>query len=83
MAEIKTLAEWMIERGMGVDELLTATELDERVVTAVLQARYTPSPDQRRCLAAALGVEPTQIHWGHKAQVDPMYGHGPQFGRSP
>jgi hypothetical protein len=34
-------------------------------------------------LAAVLGVEPDQITWGHTQQVEHMYGHGPQFGRSP
>ena len=47
------------------------------------RGRYTPSPEQRRRLAAALGVDPEQVAWGHSAQVSHVYGHGPQFGRSP
>ena len=50
---------------------------------AIVHGRYTPSPDQRARLAAALGVSPDQIAWGHVAQVEHVYGHGPQFGRSP
>jgi hypothetical protein len=34
-------------------------------------------------LAAVLGVGLEQIAWGHVSQVEHVYGHGPQFGRSP
>ena len=83
MAQVKTIAEWMTERGLGVAELIEASALDKRVVEAIVHDRYTPSPEQRRCLGAALGVGPEQIQWGHLAQVEHVYGHGPQFGRSP
>ena len=83
MAQVKTIAEWMAERNILIAQLVEATALDERVLEAIVQHRYTPSPDQRRRLSAALGVEPEQILWGHRAQVEHVYGHGPQFGRSP
>jgi lambda repressor-like predicted transcriptional regulator len=83
MAQVKTVGEWMAERGLGLAELVAASALEERVVAAILHRRYTPSPQQRARLAAALGVGPEQVAWGHVAQVDHMYGHGPQFGRSP
>jgi hypothetical protein len=80
---VKTLAEWMNERGRAVADLVTATGLDRRVVDAVAHGRYTPSPEQRRVLAIALGLSPEQVVWGHTTSVDHIYGHGPQFGRSP
>jgi transcriptional regulator with XRE-family HTH domain len=80
---MKSLADWITERGTTLAELVERTGLDRRVVEAIAHGRYTPSPEQRRRLAEALGVEPDQIAWGHTAQVDHMYGHGPQFGRSP
>jgi transcriptional regulator with XRE-family HTH domain len=83
MAQVKTLAEWMAERGLGLAELVEASGLDGRVVEAVACGRYTPSPQQRQRLSAALGVAPEQVAWGHRTQVESMYGHGPQFGRSP
>jgi hypothetical protein len=83
MAQVKTASEWMAERGMGLAELVAASALDDRVAAAVVHGRYTPSPEQRRRLAAALGVGPEQVAWGHVAQVEHIYGHGPQFGRSP
>ena len=83
MARVKAVADWMTERGMTLAQLVQASALDGRVVEAIAAARYTPSPDQRRRLATALGVTPEEIAWGHVAQVEHVYGHGPQFGRSP
>jgi ribosome-binding protein aMBF1 (putative translation factor) len=79
----KTVAEWMADRGTTIDELVAASSLDKRVVEAIVGGRYTPSPQQRQRLSAALGVEADQVAWGHVSQVAHVYGHGPQFGRSP
>jgi ribosome-binding protein aMBF1 (putative translation factor) len=83
MAHVKTVAQLMAERGISLAQLVESSALDERVVEAIVHGRYTPSPQQRQRLAAALGVAPEQVAWGHTAQVEHMYGHGPQFGRSP
>ena len=69
MTHAKTVAEWMTQRGIGLAELVASSGLDGRVVEAIVQARYTPSPEQ--------------VAWGHQAEVSHVYGHGPQFGRSP
>jgi hypothetical protein len=79
---MKSVAQWMAERGLDVPALVRSSALDERVVQAIVQGRYTPSPDQRQRLAAALGAGPDEIAWGHATPVEHMYGHGPQFGRS-
>jgi hypothetical protein len=83
MERTQSIAAWMQERGTDLDALLAATKLDRKVVEAIVAGRYTPSPEQRRRLAAALGVTPQQVAWGHVNPVDHVYGHGPQFGRSP
>jgi transcriptional regulator with XRE-family HTH domain len=83
MDKIKSLAEWMAERNLGMDELLEVAGLDRKVLAAIVNGRYTPSPQQRQRVAGALGIRPEQIAWGHTATVEHMYGHGPQFGRSP
>jgi hypothetical protein len=83
MVKVKSVAEWMAERGLDLAKLIEASALDDRVVQAIVEGRYTPSPEQRRRLAAALGVDVDQVAWGHRAQVTHVYGHGPQFGRSP
>jgi hypothetical protein len=73
----------MTERGIGFEQLVEAAALDRKIASAIINGQYTASPIQRQRLAAALGVEPAMIVWGHTTQVDHMYGHGPQFGRSP
>ncbi len=83
MQPVKSISDWMTDRGIGLAELLQASGLERRVVDAIIHGRYTPSPQQRQRLAAALAVRPEQVVWGHTTQVDHMYGHGPQFGRSP
>lgn len=83
MDEVKSVGEWMASRGRAQADLVAATGLDPRVVDAIVHGRYTPSPQQRQSLAAALGVSPQQVVWGHVTEVEHMYGHGPQFGRSP
>jgi transcriptional regulator with XRE-family HTH domain len=83
MATVKAVADWMTERGISLAALVEASGLDRRVVEAIAAGRYTPSPQQRQRLAAALGVGPEQVAWGHQTEVAHVYGHGPQFGRSP
>ena len=83
MPDTKSVADWMAERGLSVAALVEKSGLDKRVVEAIVHGRYTPSPEQRRSLSAALGVAPEKVAWGHTAQVSHVYGHGPQFGRSP
>jgi len=83
MEPAKTITEWMETRSVRLEELVEASGLDRRVVEAIVHNRYTPSPQQRQRLAAALGLVPEQIVWGHQTQVEHLYGHGPQFGRTP
>ncbi len=83
MIEVKSVSQWMAERGVAMAELVAASRLDDRVVDAIVMDRYTPSPEQRARLAAALGVDLEQVAWGHVVPVEHLYGHGQQFGRSP
>jgi transcriptional regulator with XRE-family HTH domain len=83
MTDVKTVAQWMADRQVSQRDLVAASGLDARVVEAICCGRYTPSPQQRERLAAALGVDLAQITWDHANAVDHLYGHGAQFGRSP
>jgi ribosome-binding protein aMBF1 (putative translation factor) len=67
MSDVKTVREWMAERGLPLADLVQRAALDERVVEAIVAGRYTPSPQQRERLAAALGVNAEQVVWGHEA----------------
>jgi transcriptional regulator with XRE-family HTH domain len=75
--------DWMEEREMSVGDLLRATGLEKKVVEAIAGGRWTPTIEQRRRIAGALGVDIEEVFWGHTCQVEHVYGHGPQFGRSP
>lgn len=83
MVPMKTITEWMTEKGIGLAALVEASGLDNSVVQAIADCRYTPSPEQRRRISSALGVAPEEVVWGHRAQIVHIYGHGAQFGRSP
>ena len=69
--------------GIGIDELVAKSGLDAKIVRAIASGNYTPSPSQRMRLAVAMAVPLEEIAWDHAVPVDHMYGHGPQFGRSP
>jgi transcriptional regulator with XRE-family HTH domain len=71
------------EQGLTTAALAERTGLDERRVTAILEGRWTPSPGERDKIAAVFGLTRDEIAWGHKTSVQHLYGHGPQFGRTP
>ena len=78
---MKPLARYMEESGIGVGQLVAATGLDAKLVTAIAAGNYTPSPSQRDRLAAALGISKDDISWGHAVPVQHLRGNGPQSGR--
>jgi transcriptional regulator with XRE-family HTH domain len=83
MPKEKSVGEWMHELGLSLDTLVARSGLDPGVLRKIVAGGWTPSPAQRQKVAAALGVPLEQIAWGHSTSVEHLYGHGPQFGRSP
>lgn len=83
MSAQRTIAEWLTELGTDVERLAAESGLDGKVVEAIAAGRYTTGPAHRERIAAALGLSVADIRWGRAIGVDHMYGHGPQFGRSP
>jgi len=83
MDRIQSVSAWMAQRGLGIETLEARCGLDGKVLRAIIEGRYTPSPEQRQRVAAALDVAKEQIAWGHANEVTHLYGHGPQFGRTP
>jgi hypothetical protein len=83
VSELRTLDQICRELGIDIKRLAEKAGLDANRVLAIVGGRWTPSPQERDRIAAAVGLTREQIAWGHKAMVDHMYGHGPQFGRSP
>lgn len=80
---MKPIAYWIESKGLDFERLVEASGLDPKLVKAIVSGNYTPSPAQRALLAEALGVAVEDVSWGHVVPVEHMYGHGPQFGRSP
>jgi lambda repressor-like predicted transcriptional regulator len=74
MTKLKTIAEWMTDRGVSLTALVESSGLDQKVVEAIVMGRYTTSPKQRQSLATVLKVSPDEIRWGQTVQVDHMYG---------
>jgi cyanate lyase len=83
MVAMKPIAHWLEQKEVSLADLVETTGLDRKVVDAIVAGQYTPSPAQRQALAGALDVEVGDIAWGHTVPVQHLYGHGPQFGRSP
>ena len=77
------LGELCHEHGLSAAALAQRTGLDKGRVTAILEGRWTPSPAERDKIAAVFGLTRERIAWGHKTSVQHLYGHGPQFGRTP
>ena len=79
---MKPLARYLEDMGMSIDELIAAAGLDAKLVKAIVSGNYTPSPSDRKSLAAAIGVSIEDISWGHAVPVEHLRGNGPQSGRS-
>ncbi len=71
------------KRGLTPETLADQAGLDKPRVLAILEGRWTPSPQERDKIAAVFGLTRVQIAWGHRTEVQHLYGHGPQFGRTP
>lgn len=83
MNTCKTVDDLCVERGITPIQLAERAGLDTHRVLAIAAGRWTPSPVERDKVAAALGLTRDEIAWGHRAAVEHLQGHGPQFGRSP
>lgn len=65
------------QQQIDVKELSERSGLDTQRVLAIVLGRWTPSPNERKCVASALGVEIDGISWGHQVPIQHIYGHGP------
>ena len=79
---MKLLADLLVENGMNVEQLVSASGLELRVVKLLMAGSYTPSPSERKRISGALGVSVDDIAWGHTVPVQHLRGNGPQSGRS-
>lgn len=83
MSHVKSVHDHLTEMGLSLDELVARSRLDHKIVRAIVECRWTASRTQRERIAEALGLSIGSIAWGLRPTVEHLYGHGPQFGRSP
>ncbi len=79
---MKPIARYVEKAGISAAQLAAAAGLEEKLVKAIVDGNFNPSPAQRQRLAAALGVSTEDISWGHAVEVQHLRGNGPQCGRS-
>lgn len=73
----KNVAQLCADHQLDVSALAAKAGLDEQRVAAIVDGRWTPSPDERDKIAAVFGLTRNQITWGHKTPIQHIYGHGP------
>ena len=74
MSEVRSLLAWMNKRGLDGPGVAQAASVDPKVIHALLDGHYTPSPEQRQRIAAALDLTPDQVSWTGEGGTEPMYG---------
>jgi transcriptional regulator with XRE-family HTH domain len=52
-------------RGLSLAQLAEAATMTLERLDAIINGRWTPSPEERSRIAAALGVSVAEINWGH------------------
>lgn len=72
-----TVGDLCVERRITITELAAKSGLDEQRVTAIALGRWTPSPTERKKIAAVFELTIEEISWGHKTPIQHIYGHGP------
>jgi transcriptional regulator with XRE-family HTH domain len=65
------------DRGIDARQLAERSKVDEQHVAAIIQGRWTPSPEERDAIAAVFGLTRADIVWGHTIPVQHIYGQGP------
>lgn len=77
MVEQHDIQEICRRRGVSLLELADRSGLDLPKVRAIFLGRWTPSPQERTKIAAALELPVDAIAWGHNTPIQHIYGHGP------
>jgi transcriptional regulator with XRE-family HTH domain len=62
---MRTVEHLLEERDLSIEELAARAGMTPERAFAIADGRWTPSPEDRERLAAALGVPVEEISWGH------------------
>lgn len=71
---VQRVTDVMQRRGVSLERMIARSGLDDRIVLAIVKQRYLPSPDQRRRVAAVLGVDRHQLWWGQQCETQNLSG---------
>jgi transcriptional regulator with XRE-family HTH domain len=77
MDTARTIAQLCSEHRLDARQLAQKAGVDELRVAAIVDGRWTPSPDERDRIAGVFGLTRHQITWGHRTPIQHIYGHGP------
>ena len=58
-------------------QLAEKSGVEEGRVQAIILGRWTPSPAERKAVAAVFGLAHDEIVWGHTTPIQHIYGSGP------
>lgn len=75
---MKTIDVLFEEQDLVIEDVAARTGLHEKRVEAIALGRWTPGPNERQKIAEALGVDVTEISWGHT--MDPRNVRYRRFG---
>ncbi len=67
--EFRTVESLMALRHIDLETLAKKTGVERRIVAAMAEQRFTPSPEQRRRVSEALRFPRERIVWGHRETV--------------
>ena len=62
---MKTVDLLLAESGLTINDVAERANLTLARVEAIATGRWTPSPEERRRIAEALGVQVADVSWGH------------------
>ncbi|MAT70135.1 MAG: hypothetical protein CMJ58_11515 [Planctomycetaceae bacterium] len=82
---MKTIDALFENSSHSLDDLAAASGLAAERVAAIIDGRWLPTPTERTSLALALGVDVSQVSWGHTMNPRNVryhrYGLKEDFGR--
>ena len=77
-ATMKTVDLLFDETGLMLEDVADRANLSNERVEAIILGRWTPSPAERKKIAAAFNVSVDEVSWGHT--MDPRNVRYRQFG---
>lgn len=69
LSAVKTIDLLFEESELTIDDVAERAAMPLSRVEAIALGRWTPSPDERRRIAGAFGVDVAEVSWGHS--MDP------------